>query len=64
MGSFGKDGATDITRGYSTRGTNLDHNDPPTKKEGRIKWHWVGRGDMEDDHHYHKQPPQDVHLSP
>ena len=64
MGSFGKYGATDFLIGENTGITDLHHHDTPPKKERGIQGHWVGGGDLEDDHHYHKQPPQDSHLAP
>ena len=62
MGSFGKYGRTDIPIGGVTGGTDLYHHDPPPKVEGGIQGYWFCGGDMEYDHHYHKQPLQDGHL--
>ena len=61
--SIGEYGATDVLGGYTTRGTDLYHHDTLLEGEWGLQGHCTGGGDMEDDPHYHKHPPQNDRLS-
>ena len=64
IGGFGKYGVTDFPRSDNNGRNDLGHHYHRTKIEGGIQGHWVGVGYLEGDKNYHKQPSQDVHISP
>ena len=46
MRRFGEYGKYDVQRGESTCGTDLDHHDINTEREGLTQGNWVGGGDL------------------